>query len=92
VTRLEADELRLVEELDEMTPKTQKTRDLETVTGILHNIRALQADQDTQRLRAILLGLIERIEIRREDDTIQGTIYYYSPVVRMDECPRPELN
>lgn len=91
LARLEDEELRLVEELDNLTPKTQKTRDLETVTGVLKTVRALQADQNTHQLREVLLGLIDRIEIRRDGDTVQGTIYYYSPVVSMDECPRSGL-
>jgi hypothetical protein len=40
------------------------------------------ADLDTQRL--LLRLIVDRVEVRREDKTLHGTIYYYYPPPKVD--------
>jgi len=88
LTELEAEEGQLLAERVQLTPRAKKLRPTEEIQDLVNEIRGLRAENNTTRLRDILRGLIDRVEIKRDEDRISGTIWYFTPVLALGECPR----
>lgn len=88
VDKLEREETRLKADLERLKPSNPRMRSAEEIQELAETIRVLDPTEDSDQLRVILSGMIDRVDVKRDGQKVSGVIWYYSPVVAIDLCPR----
>jgi hypothetical protein len=87
-TEVEENELLTrIAELEASALRPLPAPDLEQLKEIAANLPDIIKGADIETLRTILRGFVDHVDIQRDGDLLQGTIYYYYPP---PEAPPPK--